>query len=110
MTSNILDSQYAPVWAQDASSLQYLAGSDANTTQWTDTATIPNNQVTNGYEQEEQAQWYALNNYRNAPPKDDAWSPWVIPSQGEDADENTGVGEDKSSMGRDHDEPSQNDL
>ncbi|KAK7978761.1 hypothetical protein PG996_004811 [Apiospora saccharicola] len=107
-TNNGPDSRYAPVGAQDASSLQSLAGSDANSNQWTDTTGISNSQVTNGYEQEEQAQWYALNNYRNAPPREDVWSPWVVPFQEEVVEENTVVGEDKSHMDEGHDESSQN--
>ncbi|KAK8005881.1 hypothetical protein PG991_012178 [Apiospora marii] len=55
--------------SQHASSLQYLSAPDGNSNVWTDATADPNHQIGYSYGQNDQAQWSALNNYANAPPR-----------------------------------------
>ncbi|KAK8093390.1 hypothetical protein PG997_000075 [Apiospora hydei] len=47
----------------------------------------PSSQDGNRYGQNELPQWSSIDNYTSAPLRDDAWSPWVMPIQDEDAAE-----------------------
>lgn len=93
MTNNSLGSQHA-------SSLQYLSAPGASSID-------SNHQISYSYGQNGQAQWSALNNYANAPPRDDAWSPWVMPVQDQEVpDEATAAGEDEGGKYKEREEPS----
>ncbi|KAK6844395.1 hypothetical protein PG995_014505 [Apiospora arundinis] len=100
MTNNGLDSQYyTPAWPQDISSLQYLSAPDASA------EVNQTSHFNHGYDRNDQVQWSAIHNYANAPPRDDAWSPWVIPLQDGNAEERTEMEDNQAEDYGEHSAP-----
>lgn len=96
--------------SQHASSLQYLSAPDASSNVRAETTVDPNSAAIHGYSHNGQAQWSALHNYANAPPRDDAWSPWVMPIRDEAEEGGTEVGEDQDGDGQGREGSNQNGV
>jgi len=104
MANNGLGSQYALAWSQSNSNMQSLSAAEAESSRWTNTTVHPTCLIDNGYSQNDQANWSAINNYANAPPREDAWSPWVMPARKGNAEGNAEIDDTQAGPGGDMEE------
>ncbi|KAK8092230.1 uncharacterized protein PG998_015062 [Apiospora kogelbergensis] len=79
--NNGLGSQEGLAWSQDQSNLQYIPATEVDSNHWTNTTMDPISHTSNGHCESNQAQWYAIKEYLSSSPRNDAWSPLVMPVQ-----------------------------
>ncbi|KAK8129201.1 hypothetical protein PG999_001581 [Apiospora kogelbergensis] len=78
---NGLGSQDGLAWSQDQPRLQDIPAVEVDSNHLTNSTMVPTSHTSSDYNQGNQSQWSAINDYLNSPPRNDAWSPLVMPVQ-----------------------------